>query len=102
MRQTVPADRVLVVDDTSSDRTGEVAASHGVTVIRPPRDLGSKAKVQNYSLPHCTTDLVTAPPTSYSPSTRTPSSHPTASKRHTRTIRERPLHRVSLRVPLAR
>jgi N-acetylglucosaminyltransferase len=58
--QTVPAERVIVVDDASRDRTGEVARKYGVQVLRPPRNLGSKARAQNYALPHCTTDLVLA------------------------------------------
>jgi N-acetylglucosaminyltransferase len=59
-RQTVPADQVIVVDDGSADRTGEVASSYGATVLRPPRNLGSKARAQNHALPHCRTDLVLA------------------------------------------
>jgi cellulose synthase/poly-beta-1,6-N-acetylglucosamine synthase-like glycosyltransferase len=60
LRQTVPAEEIIVIDDGSSDRTGQVAASYGATVLRPPRNLGSKAKAQNYALPHCRTDLVLA------------------------------------------
>lgn len=58
--QTVSPRQVIVVDDASSDRTGEVARSYGATVLRPPRNLGSKAKAQNYALPHCTSELVLA------------------------------------------
>jgi N-acetylglucosaminyltransferase len=58
--QTVPADEVIVIDDGSADRTGEVARAYGVTVLTPPRNLGSKAKAQNYALPRCETDLVLA------------------------------------------
>ncbi|NLU68707.1 glycosyltransferase family 2 protein [Streptomyces sp. HNM0574] len=58
--QTVPPDRVIVVDDASRDRTGDVARQYGVDVARPPANLGSKAKAQNHALPLCTTELVLA------------------------------------------
>lgn len=59
LRQTVPADRIIVVDDYSEDNTGDVARSYeGVVVLRPDRNLGSKARAQNFALPHCDTDLV--------------------------------------------
>ncbi|HEX9030923.1 MAG TPA: glycosyltransferase family 2 protein [Streptosporangiaceae bacterium] len=58
LRQTVRPDRVIVVDDCSTDRTGDIARRYGVEVLRPSRNLGSKAKAQNYALPSCDTELV--------------------------------------------
>ncbi|MFD0855623.1 glycosyltransferase family 2 protein, partial [Actinomadura adrarensis] len=55
-----PAHQIIVVDDGSTDRTGEVARSYGVTVLRPTQNLGSKAKAQNHALPHCEGDIVLA------------------------------------------
>jgi cellulose synthase/poly-beta-1,6-N-acetylglucosamine synthase-like glycosyltransferase len=61
LRQTRPADHIIVVDDCSTDRTGEIARSYtdrGVIVLQPPENLGSKAKAQNFALPFVTTELV--------------------------------------------
>jgi glycosyltransferase involved in cell wall biosynthesis len=58
IRQTDRPERIIVVDDCSQDNTGRVAREYGVEVLRPPHNLGSKAKAQNYALPCCTTDLV--------------------------------------------
>lgn len=63
LAQTVPAERVIVVDDASCDGTGAVARSYaprGVEVLRPAEGQGSKARAQNYALPHCSTELVLA------------------------------------------
>ena len=58
MQQTHRPERIIVVDDCSQDNTGPVAREYGVEVLRPPHNLGSKARAQNYALPSCATDLV--------------------------------------------
>ncbi|QPP05267.1 glycosyltransferase family 2 protein [Streptomyces bathyalis] len=60
LSQSVPPEQVIVVDDASRDRTGDVARRYGVSVLRPPQNLGSKARAQNYALPHCSGELVLA------------------------------------------
>jgi cellulose synthase/poly-beta-1,6-N-acetylglucosamine synthase-like glycosyltransferase len=58
MRQTLAPAQIIVVDDCSADHTSEMAASYGVSVLRTPSNLGSKARAQNYALPYCKTELV--------------------------------------------
>lgn len=56
--QTRPPERILVVNDCSTDATEQVARFWGVEVLTPPANLGSKAKAQNYGLGFVDTDLV--------------------------------------------
>jgi biofilm PGA synthesis N-glycosyltransferase PgaC len=58
--QTVPPAEIIVVDDFSSDCTGDVARSCGVTVLRPPSNTGSKAGAQNFALKNVQTPYVMA------------------------------------------
>ena len=58
--QTRPPDEIIVVDDCSKDRTGEIARSLGVTVLRPPSNGGSKAKALNFALAHVSSDITLA------------------------------------------
>jgi poly-beta-1,6-N-acetyl-D-glucosamine synthase len=58
--QTVVPDEIVVVDDCSTDSTGDVARACGVRVVRPPRNTGSKAGAQSFALDDVETELVMA------------------------------------------
>src|SRR5215831_11226803 len=60
VNQTTPPARVVVVDDCSTDGTGEVAAALGVEVLRPPANTGSKAGAQTFALRTVATRYVMA------------------------------------------
>jgi poly-beta-1,6-N-acetyl-D-glucosamine synthase len=58
--QTNPPDEIIVIDDFSTDNTGELARGCGVTVLRPPKNTGSKAGAQNFALTQVRTPYVMA------------------------------------------
>jgi cellulose synthase/poly-beta-1,6-N-acetylglucosamine synthase-like glycosyltransferase len=58
--QTTPPEEILVIDDCSTDATGEVASSLGATVLRPERNTGSKAGAQSFALDRVRTPIVMA------------------------------------------
>jgi biofilm PGA synthesis N-glycosyltransferase PgaC len=58
--QTVPVDEILVIDDCSTDHTGDVARCLGATVLRPRSNTGTKAGAQTFALAHVQTPFVMA------------------------------------------
>jgi cellulose synthase/poly-beta-1,6-N-acetylglucosamine synthase-like glycosyltransferase len=58
--QTLPPSEIVVVDDCSTDGTGDIARELGVTVRRPPGNTGSKAGAQTYALRFVDTEFCIA------------------------------------------
>lgn len=60
LTQSLAPTEIIVIDDCSTDDTMEVARAYGVTVVRPPKNTGSKAGAQNYALTFVSTEFTLA------------------------------------------
>ena len=58
--QTLPPQKIIVIDDCSTDRTGAVARALGAIVVRPPQNTGSKAGAQTFGLQRVRTPFTIA------------------------------------------
>ncbi len=58
LKQTYPLSAIIIIDDCSTDGTGDIARAYaGVTVVRTPKNQGTKSQAQNYGLELIKTDL---------------------------------------------
>jgi len=57
-RQTHPVNEIIVINDSSTDNTAQVAKSMGVKVLTTEVNSGTKAQAQQFGLQHVDTDLV--------------------------------------------
>jgi cellulose synthase/poly-beta-1,6-N-acetylglucosamine synthase-like glycosyltransferase len=62
LNQTRPFDQILVINDGSTDRSGEILASFGekIEVLTIPVATGNKSRAQEIGLPHITGDIFIA------------------------------------------
>ena len=60
LAQTLMPAQIIVVNDCSTDRTEIIARKFGVTVLRPPKNTGTKAGAQNFALRQVQTGWVMA------------------------------------------
>jgi biofilm PGA synthesis N-glycosyltransferase PgaC len=60
LNQTLQPSKIIVVDDCSTDATGNIARALGVMVVRPASNTGSKAGAQTYALPFVDTEFCIA------------------------------------------
>lgn len=57
-KQTYPIKEIIVVDDSSTDKTGEIARSFGAKVVRTPKNTGTKSRAQNFGLSFVESEVV--------------------------------------------
>ena len=58
--QTCAPSEIIVVDDCSTDGTGDIAGTFGVTLLQTPENTGSKAGAQNFALRYARSEFVIA------------------------------------------